>query len=102
MKFHFLSIRRARLGHCDLVCVIHETKSHYLAFFFRLGKFFLLGVLFNWMIGDFFQSKQTGMQFILFFLRMSHYQLIKKLASIIDLASLDQVNKMALEIVKRI
>ena len=51
-------------------------------------------------MSNFFQAKESRVVVLILFLVVRYDQLVQKLASIVNLARLDQVDEMALKIVK--
>lgn len=51
-------------------------------------------------MSNFFQSKESRVVVLILFLVVRYDELVKKFASIVNLARLDQVDEMALEIVE--
>jgi len=81
------------------VSVIHQRKGHNLILFFPFG---LLCSFFFFHMSNFFQAKESRVVVLILFLVVRYDQLVQKLAFIVNLASLDQVDEMALEIVERV
>jgi hypothetical protein len=79
------------------VSVIHQRESHDLIFLFPFG---LLCSFFIFHMSNFFQAKESRVVVLILFLVVRYDELVKKFASIVNLASLDQVDEMALEIVE--
>jgi len=80
------------------VSVIHQRESHYLIILFHFG---LLCSFYLFQMSNFFQAKESRVVVLILLLLVVRYdELIQKLASIVNLACLDQVDEMALEIIE--
>ena len=89
------------LGDSHLVSAIHQREGYDLILLFHSGL--VLCCLYLFAMSNFFQAKESRVMVVLIlFLVVRYYKLIQKFTSIINLACLDQVDEMALEIVERV
>ena len=77
--------------------VIHQRERHDLILLFPFG---LVSCFHLFQMSNFLQTKEARVLVLLLFLVVRYDKLVQKLASIVNLACLDQVDEMALEIVE--
>ena len=77
--------------------VIHQRERHDLILLFPFGLFSCFHIF---QMGNLFQAKEPRVVVLLLFLVVRYDKLVQKLASIVNLACLYQVDEMALEIVE--
>lgn len=77
--------------------VIHQRERHDLILLIPFG---LLSCFHLFQMSNFFQAKEARVVILFLFLVVRYDKLVEKLASVVNLACLDQVDEMALEIVE--